>query len=70
MEDNHSNDFSKKAKFFARMGKINWLKGDLEESINWYEKSLLEDQIPAVKDELNRVKREKTLKDSQAYIDP
>lgn len=29
MEDNHSNEFTKKAKFFARIGKINWLKGEL-----------------------------------------
>ena len=70
MKDNHSNDFTKKAKLFARRAKVLWLQGQLEEAISYYEKSLLEDNIPAVKEELKKVQKEKNERDLQAYVNP
>lgn len=70
MEDTHQNDFTKKAKLYARRAKVLYLKGNLAESIQFYEKSLLEDSQPAVKDELIKVKREKVEQDKLNYINP
>ena len=70
MEENHSNDFVKKAKLFARKGKVLWLQGNLEEAINFYEKSLLEDNITSVKDELKRLQKEKKDRDALSYVNP
>lgn len=70
MADHHSNDFGKKAKLFARKAKVLWLQGKLEEAIDFYQKSLLEDQVQSVKEELRKVQKEKADRDHQAYINP
>ena len=70
MEDNHLHDFVKKAKLFARKAKVLWLRGDLENAIVFYEKSLIEDNVPSVRDELRRVQKEKKDRDALSYINP
>lgn len=55
-------DFVKTAKIYARLGSINEKKGDLKTSIEWYEKSLLEDQSGHVKLELKKVQKAYTIK--------
>ena len=59
MEENNLKDFVRRAKIFARLGKAYYLKKDYENSINFYDKSLLEDQNANVKDELKKVQKEK-----------
>ncbi len=55
MEENNINEFIKRAKIYARLGKAHYLKKEYENSVKFYEKSLLEDQNPNVKDELRKV---------------
>lgn len=52
-------DWVKKAKVFARKASILFKQGKLNESIEWYEKSLLEDGNQKVKDELSKVRKTK-----------
>lgn len=46
------------------------MQGEYEKAIESYEKSLLEDKLPAVEEQLREVKREKQKKEELAYIDP
>ena len=60
----------KKAKVFARKGSILNRQGRYAEAIIYYEKSLVEDGVQKVRDELKVVK--KSLKDQEAknYLNP
>jgi len=58
------------AKLMARRGRIFFLQGKLDESIDAYNSSLLEDRVAAVEDQLREVKREKKKADELAYINP
>lgn len=70
MEENHINDFSKKAKLYARKAKGYHLKKDYEQAIAFYERSLLEDHNASVKDDLRRAQREKKQQDELSYLNP
>lgn len=63
MEDNNVKDFVKKAKIYARLGKAYYLLKDLDQALHFYDRSLLEDQNPTVKDEYRRIQREKKDRD-------
>lgn len=43
MDDHNLKDFVRRGKLFARLGKAYYLKKDYENSIKFYDKSLLED---------------------------
>jgi stress-induced-phosphoprotein 1 len=70
MEDNNLKDFVRRAKLYGRLGKVYYLKKDYENSVKFYDKSLLEDQNSNVKDELRKVLKEKKDYETQAYINP
>lgn len=55
MEDHHDKNFVTRGKLFARKAKLYFLQNKLDLSIEFYDKSLLEDSITAVKDELKKV---------------
>lgn len=59
MEDHNLKDFVRRGKLYARLGKAYHLLKDYENSVRFYDKSLLEDQNPNVKDELRKVHKEK-----------
>lgn len=54
-EEHSVKDFTKIAKIYARKASVLQKQGDLEGSITWYEKSLLEDMNAKVKLELKNV---------------
>ncbi len=68
--DGKVKDFAKKAKILARKASILAHQGQLEAAIEAYEHSLIEDQVPKVKDELLKVRRQKKERDEKAYINP
>jgi len=63
-------DFAKLAKLLARKASIYKYLDDLENSITFYEKSLLEDVQYTVKEQLKAVQKLKKEKDEIAYINP
>ena len=63
-------DFVKKAKILARKGNIYMRQGMLDEAIYEYDKSLMEDTNPKVKDDLNKCKKMKKEKEAKEYINP
>lgn len=70
IEDGTVKDYVKKAKIFARKGSILAKQEKFDESIAAYEKSLVEDSKPQVKDELSKVKKLKKDAEAKAYINP
>lgn len=70
VEDGTVKDYVKKAKIFARKGSILAKQEKFDESIASYEKSLLEDSKPQVKDELSKVKKSKKEAEAKAYLNP
>lgn len=63
-------DFVKKSKILARKGNIFMKQGRLDEAIHEYDKSLIEDSNPKVKDDLNKCKKLKKEKEAKDYINP
>lgn len=68
--DGKSKDYSKKAKILARKASILTNQGNLEAAIEAYEKSLVEDHLSKIKDDLLKVKKLKKERDDKAYINP
>ena len=68
--DTQLKDFQKHAKLFARKASIFAKKGDLGASLEWYQKSLLEDMNPKVKVEMKQIEKQKKEIESKAYINP
>ena len=58
------------AKIYARQARIYELQDKIEESISYFNKSLLESKEYKVEQELKRVKNEKKLKDEKNYLNP
>ena len=63
-------DFLKIAKLYSRKASIFTKMENYEQAIFFYEKSLLENQDPKVKDELRRIQKVKKDHDELQYIDP
>lgn len=63
-------DFEKKAKILARKASVLSKQQNFPEAIALYERSLIEDNKPAIKDELLKVKKLKKEADDKAYINP
>ena len=68
--ENVIKDYSKKAKLLARKAKVLYLQGLIDESIDLYSKSLLEDGNSTVKDQMKAIIKEKKEKAEKAYINP
>jgi stress-induced-phosphoprotein 1 len=60
----------KKAKVLARKGTIFSKLDRVDEAIQAFEKSLLEDGNQKVKDDLNKIKKQKKEKEAKDYINP
>ncbi len=58
------------AKVYERQGRIYFLKNQLEDSIQSYKKSLLENNVPKVRATLKDVEREVQKRAELAYINP
>ena len=56
-EEGTVRDFVKKAKVYARRASLLAKENKLKESVEWYERSLVEDGVQKVRDELKVVKR-------------
>lgn len=56
-------DFEKLAKLYARLGSIYSKKDDLHKSVEWYNKSLIENRVKSVEEEYRRIDRLKKIKD-------
>lgn len=63
-------EYLKKAKIYSRKASVLSKLERFDEAIQWYEKSLVEDNNPAVKDELSKVKKLKKEADARAYVNP
>ena len=63
-------DFSKLAKIYARKANIYYKMDNYDLAIQFYDKSLLENQDQKVKDELKRIQKLKKEHDELKYIDP
>ncbi|KAK7205343.1 hypothetical protein BZA70DRAFT_153433 [Myxozyma melibiosi] len=63
-------DYKIIAKSFGRIGTAYHKLGDLEKSIEYYNRSLTEHRTPDVLNKLRAVEKEKKQKDIEAYIDP
>ncbi|KAL4476381.1 hypothetical protein ABPG74_010114 [Tetrahymena malaccensis] len=68
--DNSIKDFQKIAKIFARKASILAKQEKYTEALQWYDKSLLEDNNPKVKLEMKQIEKIKKEADAQAYINP
>jgi stress-induced-phosphoprotein 1 len=66
----NTNDFVKKARAYGRMAFVYAEKGDLEKSIECFNKSLLEHKDERIKDELRKVEKLKKIRDEELYINP
>ncbi|CAK62208.1 unnamed protein product (macronuclear) [Paramecium tetraurelia] len=62
--------FQKKAKLLARKAKIYSLQNKFNEAIQFYEKSLVEDHVQSVKDELKKLQKLQKDLEAQNYINP
>lgn len=58
------------AKLYARLGSIYCKKDDLAKSVEWYNKSLIENRVKSVEEEYKKVEKLKKIKDEQSYINP
>lgn len=68
-------DYSQKspahlAKLYARKGRIYALEDNIEEAINAYQSSLLEDNNPQVESNLKQIKKTKSAREKEAYLNP
>eukprot|EP01016_Furgasonia_blochmanni_P014917 TRINITY_DN1797_c0_g1_i3.p1 TRINITY_DN1797_c0_g1~~TRINITY_DN1797_c0_g1_i3.p1 ORF type:complete len:608 (+),score=221.37 TRINITY_DN1797_c0_g1_i3:156-1979(+) len=63
-------DVIKLAKLLARKASVFAHRKDYEKAIFWYEKSLLEDSVPKVRDDLKKIQRLKREAEELAYRDP
>jgi stress-induced-phosphoprotein 1 len=63
-------DFGKKAKVLARKGNIYMKQSNYDEAILFYEKSLMEDTVQKVKDDLSKCRKLKKEKEAKEYINP
>ena len=63
-------DFVKKAKVLARKATVFTKLNRFEEAIVEFNNSLIEDANPKVKEEFNRCKKAKNLKEAKDYINP
>lgn len=63
-------DFVKKAKILARKGTIHLKLDQLDAAAESFEKSLLEDNVSKVKDELKKVQKLKKELEAKQYINP
>ena len=63
-------DGERKAKIWARKASVLTKQQNFDEAINLYERSLVEDNKPNVKDELLKVKTLKKTAEAKAYINP
>lgn len=70
IEDGTVKDYVKKAKILARKGSILAKLEKFDDAITAYEKSLVEDSKPQIKDELSKVKKLKKDVEAKAYINP
>lgn len=70
IEDNMIFDYIKKSKVFARKASIYAKQKKYAESVEFYEKSLLEDNVYKVKEEMKQVQKLKKAYDNEMYIDP
>ena len=68
-QDNRG-DFKLLARAFARIAKAHFLKGDLEEAIRFYDRSLSNARLPPVMAEKKKVLAALKEKERLAYIDP
>ena len=57
MKEKNIIDFNRKARVFSRKASAHARLNQFESAIEFYEKSLLEEANPKVKDELKRIKR-------------
>ncbi|CAD8157104.1 unnamed protein product [Paramecium pentaurelia] len=62
--------FQKKAKLLARKAKVLSLQNKFDEAIQMYEKSLVEDHVQSVKDDLKKLQKMKQDVEAQNYINP
>lgn len=69
-ENGTCKDFEKRGKVFARKASILTKQEKVDEAIAFYERSLIEDGKPAIKDELLKVKKLKKDLEVKAYINP
>lgn len=67
---NGNKDYSKKAKVLARRASLFNKEGKYDESISCYEKSLIEDNVQKVRDELKVVRKLQKEKAEKEYINP
>ena len=66
----NTSDFAKRATAFGLMGYAHQSKGNLAESIEFFEKSLLEKSDPRIKDALKEANKLKKKAEEEAYINP
>ena len=69
-EEGKVKDFVKKAKVLARRASVLNHQGKYEEAIVFYEKSLMEDGVQKVRDELKVVKKHLKEKEAKEYLNP
>lgn len=62
-EDNNIYDFEKLSKIYARLGSLYTKKDELATAIEWYKKSLVENNNKNVAEELRRIEKLKKTKD-------
>jgi len=55
ISESENKNYTKLAKLFARKAKALYLSEKLSDAVIYYEKSLLEDNIPSVREELRKV---------------
>ena len=63
-------DFVKKSRAYGRMAFVYFERGELETSIDYFNKSLLENKDERIKDELRKVEKIKKKRDEELYINP
>lgn len=68
--DDGLKDYSKRAKVLARRASLLAKEGKYDDSIATYQKSLLEDGVQRVRDELKAVQKQKKEKEEKEYINP
>lgn len=68
--ENGNKEYIKKAKIYARRASIFAKEGKFLDSMTSYEKSLVEDNVQKVRDELKVVKKLQKEKEEKEYINP
>ena len=63
-------NFDNYAKVLARKGRILELQDNIDEAVQTYEKSLLENYQPKISAKVKELKREQIKRQEQAYINP